>query len=377
MDSPRASSPTKCGRPPNSAYIKLMKQGEDWRNVADAAERRKLQNRLAQRAYRRSLRDKSKEVEALRRQLSKLQDNGGRQTAGVCKRSSSSSGKLKAQSRSPELSASSPNNCSSSISSVSPRPLSPGKIGQYPQHGSSSESPDLDDMNMVDDVNFLWFDTTGTSSGSESCSATHLSSVNSEPSDVSEDESSLMSGYDVLGISSDATLLEQQNSGSIPPMFPMEFNFEGGDAYHTFFKDENVYHPVFCQEVVSDPSHLGLDNIMGGDGLNRVSPSLPPEPDFASLWHGLPEETPASSAIYRFETKSTTNSPRRVPGADASLLHLAVAGGNIETVRLILKQSPSMMQIQDKQGYTPIQLAAVSGQTEILALLLQPESSSL
>lgn len=35
--------------PPESG---LMKPGEDWRNLASTAERRKIQNRIAQRLYR-------------------------------------------------------------------------------------------------------------------------------------------------------------------------------------------------------------------------------------------------------------------------------------------------------------------------------------
>lgn len=40
------------GRPKNNTYTDLMKPGESWDDLDDAAERRKIQNRLAQRAYR-------------------------------------------------------------------------------------------------------------------------------------------------------------------------------------------------------------------------------------------------------------------------------------------------------------------------------------
>ena len=52
MSSCPNSTTRRSGRPPNRAYIELMKPDEDWRNMEDAAERRKIQNRLAQRAYR-------------------------------------------------------------------------------------------------------------------------------------------------------------------------------------------------------------------------------------------------------------------------------------------------------------------------------------
>jgi hypothetical protein len=43
---------TQSGREQTVSYADLMKPDEDWRNLPNAADRRKIQNRLAQRAYR-------------------------------------------------------------------------------------------------------------------------------------------------------------------------------------------------------------------------------------------------------------------------------------------------------------------------------------
>lgn len=44
-------APMRSGRSQTVTYADLMKPDEDWRTLANASERRKIQNRLAQRAY--------------------------------------------------------------------------------------------------------------------------------------------------------------------------------------------------------------------------------------------------------------------------------------------------------------------------------------
>lgn len=47
-----ASPPApRSGRQQTISYADLMKPDEDWRNLPNPADRRKIQNRLAQRAY--------------------------------------------------------------------------------------------------------------------------------------------------------------------------------------------------------------------------------------------------------------------------------------------------------------------------------------
>ncbi|KAK8109021.1 hypothetical protein PG984_014822 [Apiospora sp. TS-2023a] len=71
----KASAPARASRTQTISYVDLMKPDEDWRNLPDASERRKIQNRLAQRAYRRNMRDRTREVERLKNQLKKLQES--------------------------------------------------------------------------------------------------------------------------------------------------------------------------------------------------------------------------------------------------------------------------------------------------------------
>lgn len=49
---PRSPRPQQSDREQTVSYADLMKPDEDWRNLPNAADRRKIQNRLAQRAYR-------------------------------------------------------------------------------------------------------------------------------------------------------------------------------------------------------------------------------------------------------------------------------------------------------------------------------------
>jgi hypothetical protein len=63
--------------------------------------------------------------------------------------------------------------------------------------------------------------------------------------------------------------------------------------------------------------------------------------------------------------------PEVSPDASASLLHLAVASGHVETVRLLIRHKKYLMMERDSEGYTPVQLAIVLGMTDIVALFLQ------
>ncbi|KAK4153967.1 hypothetical protein C8A00DRAFT_33299 [Chaetomidium leptoderma] len=71
---PLYARPTQSGREQTVSYADLMKPDEDWRNLPNAADRRKIQNRLAQRAYRRSLKERNEEIKRLKKQVEKLEE---------------------------------------------------------------------------------------------------------------------------------------------------------------------------------------------------------------------------------------------------------------------------------------------------------------
>lgn len=58
------------------------------------------------------------------------------------------------------------------------------------------------------------------------------------------------------------------------------------------------------------------------------------------------------------------------PDSNASLLHFAVAGGQIETLKLLLQHQQVALDVKDSGGYTPIQRAIMLGRTDMVATLL-------
>lgn len=60
-----------------------------------------------------------------------------------------------------------------------------------------------------------------------------------------------------------------------------------------------------------------------------------------------------------------------LPGASEPLIHLAIARGKIDTLRLLLQDCHISVNVRDKVGYTPLQRAVISGRTDMVALLIK------
>ncbi|KAJ5259400.1 hypothetical protein N7478_012381 [Penicillium angulare] len=54
-----------------------------------------------------------------------------------------------------------------------------------------------------------------------------------------------------------------------------------------------------------------------------------------------------------------------------SLLHMAVAGNHLDTVKVLLQDERVMIDEEDSEGFTPLQRAVMHGRSEIVKLLLE------
>jgi hypothetical protein len=78
-----------------------------------------------------------------------------------------------------------------------------------------------------------------------------------------------------------------------------------------------------------------------------------------------------SSASTFLSNLSAGEVPGSLPETQAPLLHLAVAGGHLDTLRLLLQRFDISINGKDTAGYTPLQRAVMSGRTDMVAVLLE------
>jgi ankyrin repeat protein len=59
------------------------------------------------------------------------------------------------------------------------------------------------------------------------------------------------------------------------------------------------------------------------------------------------------------------------PRQQTSILHLSVASGNCEILKMLLQADDIDIDLEDSQGYTPLQRAVMAGRADIVAILLE------
>ena len=145
--------------------------------------------------------------------------------------------------------------------------------------------------------------------------------------------------------------------------------------------------------LYQDDAVMGLpqpDSFSLDDGQHAQPMAYPSPPDTSDPRHGWTgyesnkaeraRSSSTASAALLFEQQQQQQqqrvhgeaAPARVlPDTNAPLLHLAVSGGHLDTLRFLLQRYDININGRNNQGYTAIQLAVMGGRTDMVALLLE------
>ncbi|KAL7918576.1 hypothetical protein ACQKWADRAFT_303673 [Trichoderma austrokoningii] len=259
-------------------YEDLMKPDEDWRGLEDPLQRRKIQNRIAQRAYRRNMRQRAKEVEQLKKQLEIYEEFH-----------------LHTPTQSKET---------TYQQSTSPPMLSPDK-------------PDVGGWHRPQQA------TLPIAAGERY----HTSLPNNPQFNCMQ--------------------------GQICP--PEMEQHMAGSPRSTRQQRPECWSPTSSRRATTDPP--------------TPAQSLSMECGIKSDDMLLLGSTDLSVMMDEFSFDATKMADKR--RQSTSLLHMAVSGNHIDTIKVLLQDDRIMLDEKDSDGFTPLQQAVLQGKSEIVKLLLE------
>lgn len=133
---------------------------------------------------------------------------------------------------------------------------------------------------------------------------------------------------------------------------------------------------------LTHPRTDGTPSTVSDPTETSISPATSSSASSSSRRHTRPALMTRSSAPTLLstphDTSTSTSNPWNqidpninVPRPSLSLIHLAVAAGNADTLRLLLQDLELPVNQRDHAGYTPLQRAIMSGSTDLVTVLLE------
>ncbi|GAB1311380.1 Ankyrin-1 [Madurella fahalii] len=337
---------TRAGRPQRNSYTDLLKPGESWDDLTDAAARRKIKNRLAQRAYRRNLRHRTKEVELLKSQIEELQQSAA----------------TKNNNKNITYTPNSPSStdCGTSVYGTT------SQAGTPPGFDRASSLP----VSMTDRdwMGCSYLNTAQLEQQQHETLTvcldwtTRLDHGIDGDDEVKADSASASTPTSTCA-STIPSPLPRSSLGPIPPdchviqwQQPLD---PTADAFLGSSVGDGVtmnYMPLSPSLPASSSTQTCITRVVEGSMRRSVSGATQPScPDARSV---------DNCVCARLQTLF-------VPDASEPIIHLAIAHGNIDTLKLLLQDSHVPVNVRDKAGYTPLQRAVIIGRTEMVALLIK------